>query len=169
MDGSAGHMRVPLGMIPTLDEQPLEAQDLEEGIVLAQECPIDFQVHHSLGIMQAHGGSDSMQAQYGMQGTMSMMAQPNMVMSYTAPLRPRGMPLPLTLHHAPPMRPQFMGGGALSMACAVPHDIQSANLLVDDVMSNANAFLGMGDDLVRSHSPGLNSNGINAFFVDDPQ
>jgi hypothetical protein len=174
MDASMGHMHVAHGMIPTLDEQPLDTEDLEDGIVLAQSCPIDFQVHQSRNIMHPHSGHDSMQAQYAMQGMMGMMAPPSVVMSYTAPLRPRGMPmphgmLPHSLHHTVPMHSQFMGGNSMSsMGSAVPHDIQTASLLVDESMRAQNGFLGMNDDLVRSHSPGL-VNGINSFFADDPQ
>ena len=37
---------VPQGMIPTLDEQPEENEDLEDGIVLAQQCP-SFTYRHA--------------------------------------------------------------------------------------------------------------------------
>jgi hypothetical protein len=164
LDPSVNRMHVPHGMIPTLDEQPLEAEDLEEGIVLAQTCPVDFQVHPSRNIMHAHNGRDSLQSQYDVQGMMGIMASPAVVMSYTAPLRPRGMPLPHGLHQAMPMHGQFMGGNSLSRASAIPHDIQTSSLLVDDSMRCQNGFLGLNDDLVRSHSPGINS-----FFADDPQ
>ena len=166
---------VPQGMIPTLDEQPEENEDLEDGIVLAQPCPIDYQVHQSRNIMHAHGGHDSVQSQYTMQGMgmMGMMASPG-VMSYTAPLRPRGMPLPqgiplpLGLQNPVPIHGQFMRSNDLTMSSALPRDMQTSSLRVDDGLRYQNGFLGMNDDLVRSHSPGL-VNGINSFFADDPQ
>lgn len=156
----------PPGMIPTLDEQPEEPEDLEEGIVLAQACPVDYQVHQSRNIMHAHAARDPVQSQYSMQG-MGMMAVPTMVMSYTAPLRPRGMPHGMQ-QHTVPMHSQFMGANLLSMAAPLPHENAPPSLIGDDSMRYQTGFVGLNDDLVRSHSPGL-VNGINSFFADDPQ
>jgi len=156
---------LPPGMIPTLDEQPEEPEDLEEGIVLAQACPMDYQLHQSRNIMHAHGNRDPVQSPYSMQG-MGMMAVPPMVMSYTAPLRPRGMPH--GMQHAVPMHSQFMGANMMSMAAPLPHENTVPSLMGDDSMRYQSGFVGMNDELVRSHSPSL-VNGINSFFADDPQ
>jgi hypothetical protein len=174
-DPGLNSIMVPQGMIPTLDEQPEENEDVEDGIVLARAHDIDYRLHQPRNIMHAHGGHDSAQAQYGMQGMgmMGMMAPPTVVMSYTAPLRPRGMPsshtiqLPLGMSHAVPMHGQYMGVNGMSMASNVPRDMQNGSLLADDSIRCQNGFMGLNDDLVRSHSPGL-VNSIN-FFADDPQ
>ena len=177
-DPGLNSILVPQGMIPTLDEQPEENDDVEDGIVLAQACEMNYQVHHQTGnIMHAHGGHDAVQSQYAMQGMgmMGMMAPPTVVMSYTAPLRPRGMPsqvmpLPHGMSHPVPMHGQYMGINGMSMASNVPRDIrdmQNGSLLADDSIRCQHGFMGLNDDLVRSHSPGL-VNSIN-FFADDPQ
>ena len=169
-DAGLNSIMVPQGMIPTLDEQPEENDDVEDGIVLAQAYEIDYQMHQSRNIMHAHAGLDPAQTQYAMQGMgmMGMMSSPTVVMSYTAPLRPRGMPSShvMPLAHVP-MHGQYMNVNGLSMGSNVPRDMQSGSHLIDDSIRCQSGFMGLNEDLVRSHSPGL-VNGIN-FFADDPQ
>jgi hypothetical protein len=154
-------------MIPTLDEQPEEDGDVEDGIVLAHAYPNDFQLQQSRNGLHSHLSHDHFQGQYALRnmGMMGMVAPPPVVMSYSAPLRPRCMPLPLSsMPHSIPLHSQMIGSKPVSM------DLEHSNplLTVDDGMRFQSNMLGLGDDLVRSHSPNL-INGINSFFADDPQ
>ena len=65
------------------------------------------------------------------------------------------------------MHGQYMNVNGLSMGSNVPRDMQSGSHLIDDSIRCQTGFIGLNEDLVRSHSPGL-VNGIN-FFADDPQ